>query len=470
MKRPPIVVVVGHVDHGKTSLLDYIRKTNVASKEAGGITQSVGAYEISHNDQRITFIDTPGHQVFTKMRARGVKMADVAILVVGADDSVQEQTKEAYNVLQETKTPFVVAITKIDKNNADVNKTKNDLMQLGILLEGYGGNVSWQEISSKTGEGIDKLLDLILLTAELEDLQYNPENSGRGYVLESKLDNKKGIITSLIVMDGKIKVGDQVTVGNMSSKIRSLDNFLGKPIKEAEPSSPVLLIGFKEIVPVGSELRTGSVTQELNQESEIVSISPVKSKDGEIIINLILKADSAGSLEALKEVISNLPLSPSHRINILNASVGEITSEDIKFNPKVIISFRVGTNKAVDNLANIHNVKIISSEIIYELIKSLEDWIKIFDQKVISGDLEVLAVFGKKGPKKQIIGGKVIAGEINNNASCDIQRQGKSFGLGRIVNLQKNKQDVSKVEMGNECGLLLNSEAEIKVGDHFIFN
>ncbi|MEK9183793.1 MAG: translation initiation factor IF-2 [Patescibacteria group bacterium] len=470
MKRPPVVVVVGHVDHGKTSLLDYIRKTNVASKEAGGITQSVGAYEISHNNERITFIDTPGHQVFTKMRARGVKMADIAILAVAADDSVQEQTKEAYKVLLETKTPFVVAITKIDKNNADINKTKNDLMQLGILLEGYGGNISWQEISSKTGEGIDKLLDLILLTAELENLQYDPENSGRGYVLESKLDSKKGILTTLIIMDGKIRVGDQAMAGNISGKIRSLDNFLGKPIKEAEPSSPILLIGFKEIVPVGSELKIGSVTQEPNQKPEKVPMSPVKSKDGEIVINLILKADSAGSLEALTEVMNNLPLAPSHRINILNAGIGEITEGDIKFNPEVIIGFRVSTNKAVDNLANIHSIKIISSEIIYELIKNLEDWIKVFDKKIISGDFEVLAVFGKKGPKKQIIGGKVIAGEINNNASCDIQRQGKSLGLGRIINLQKNKQDTNRVEMGSECGLLLSSEVEIKVGDHFIFN
>lgn len=492
MKRPPIVVVVGHVDHGKTSLLDYIRKANVAAKEAGKITQSIGAYEIEHSPspeasaerRKITFIDTPGHQAFSQMRIRGVKIADIAILVVAVDDSVQEQTREAIKVLEQTGTPFVVAITKLDKVNADINKVKNDLMQAQVLLEGYGGNISWQGVSSKTGEGINELLDLILLTAELEDLQYQPESPGRGFILESRVDSRKGAIATVIVTDGKLKVGDEICAaspqagGLMRVKIKSLENFLGKPVKEAAPSSPVLIIGFKEAPPVGAELLVGG---EILTTSPITPLQtqgpavPVKSKEGLVIINLILKADTRGSLEALSAITRNLPLSPGYEVNIIDESIGEITDGDVKWasagaEEAVIVGFRSKPSKAAADLAKIQNIKIIASDIIYELTKQLEDWIKNFGRKVISGDLEILAIFGKGGGREQTVGGKVAAGEVKNNAIFEIQRNGKEIGVGRIVNLQQQRKDTTKVEAGNECGLLAQSEMEIKIGDHLIFN
>ena len=483
MKRPPIVVVMGHVDHGKTSLLDYIRVNcakaasptageprPVAGREAGGITQSIGAYEIGHNDQRITFIDTPGHQAFSQMRARGARVADVAILVVAVDDSVQEQTKEAIKVLEQTKTPFIVAITKIDKANIDINRVKNDLMAAKVFLEGYGGNVSWKGVSSKTGEGINDLLDLILLATEMEDLKYEPENPGRGFVLESKIDSRKGVVATVIVTDGKLKVGDEACVGSIRAKIRSLENFLGKPLKEAEPSSPVLVIGFKEVPAAGTELLVGGELA-VPVRGAILKHSAeqlMKIREGKVVINLILKADSYGSLEALSTVIKNLPLPENYELNIISEGIGEITDGDVKFGPDVVIGFRVEASKAAMDLAKIQDVKIMTSEIVYELTKLLEDWLKSMGQKIISGDLEILAVFGKKG-WEQIIGGKVVSGEVKNNAAFEVQRNSKEIGIGRIVNLQQQKKDVVKVEVGNECGLLVQSEVEIRVGDHLIF-
>ena len=476
MKRPPIVVVMGHVDHGKTSLLDQIRKANVAVREAGGITQSIGAYEIEHNGERITFIDTPGHQAFSQMRVRGAKIADVAILVVAVDDSVQEQTKEAIKVLEHPpaggqKTPFIIAITKIDKANIDINKTKNDLMAAGVLLEGYGGNVSWKGVSAKTGEGVSDLLDLILLTAEVEDLKYEPNNPGRGFVLESKSDSRRGVTATVIVTDGKLKVGDEVCVGSVPAKIKSLENFLNKPIKEAMPSAPVLVMGFKEVPKIGEELLVGGelvvpkVALAANQPRPLMA-----GKDSRVVINLILKADSSGSLEALSAVIKSLPLPANHELNVISEGIGEISDGDVKWRPNIIIGFRVGAGRAADDLAKVHEVRIMTSEIIYDLVKQLDDWMKGIGQKVVSGDLEILAVFGKKGGDQQIVGGKVASGEVKNNSAFEVQRGGKGLGVGRIVNLQQQKRDAIKVEAGGECGLLIKSEVEIRAGDHLIFN
>lgn len=470
MKRPPIVVVVGHVDHGKTSLLDQIRKANIAAKEAGGITQSIGAYEIEHNGERITFIDTPGHQAFSQMRVRGAKIADVAILVVAVDDSVQEQTKEAIKVLEQSQTPFIVAITKIDKANIDIDKAKNDLMAAGVLLEGYGGNVSWKGISAKTGEGTNELLDLILLTAEVEDLKYEPNNPGRGFVLESKLDSRRGVTATVIVTDGKLRVGDEICAGSVPAKIKSLENFLGKSIKEAVPSAPVLVIGFKEVPKVGSELLVGG--ELVAPQLAVIANQPrplMAGKDNRVIVKLILKADSSGSLEALSTVIKNLPLPTNHELNVISEGIGEISDGDVKWHPDIIIGFRVGTGRAARDLAKVHDVKMMISEVIYDLIKQLEDWVKGIGQKVVSGDLEVLVFFSKKG-ERQVIGGKVVSGEVKNNSVFEVQRGGKGLGVGRIVNLQQQKKDAARVDLDNECGLMVKSDVEIRAGDHLLFN
>lgn len=466
MKRPPIVVVMGHVDHGKTTLLDYIRKSNVAGKEAGGITQSIGAYEIAHNNQLITFIDTPGHEAFSKMRQRGAKAADLGILVVAGDDSVQNQTKEAFKILEESRTPIIVAINKIDKPSVDVNRVKNDLAQAGILVEGYGGSISWQAISAKTGQGINELLDLILLATELENLDYNPEAPAEGFILESRMDSKKGIIVTGIVKNGKLKVGEEIFSSGASGKIKSMENFLGKRIFEAVPSNPILILGFTSLPKVGDEFATDE-TRNKGQETRNTE-QKILSAD-EKAINLVLKADASGTLETLSLIINNLP--DKGKINIISEGVGEITDGDIKnasSSRAIIIGFRVKPNKAADALAKVQLVKIITSEIVYELIKTIEDTLKSIGQEIILGDLEILAVFGKKGGNKQIIGGKVLSGEIKNNSVLEIRRQDQILGTGRVINLQKEKEDAKKVEMGSECGLLFGSDVIISIGDHLI--
>ena len=465
-KRPPIVVVMGHVDHGKTTLLDYIRKSNIAGKEAGGITQSIGAYEITHNNQLITFIDTPGHEAFSKMRQRGAKAADLGILVVAGDDSVQNQTKEAFKILEESKTPIIVAINKIDKPSVDVDRVKNDLAQAGILVEGYGGNISWQAISAKTGQGVNELLDLVLLTMELENLEYDPNAFAEGFILESRMDSKKGIIVTGIVKNGKLKTGDEIFASGASGKVKSIENFLGKRIPEAAPSNPILILGFTSLPKVGDNFSTNPNFKDQNLNKIIEQ--KILSTD-EKAINLVLKADASGTLETLSLIINNLP--DKDKVNIISEGVGEITDGDIKnasSSNAMIIGFRVKPNRAADALAKVQLVKIISSEIVYELIKTIEDNLKSIGREVILGDLEILAVFGKKGGNKQIIGGKVLSGEIKNNSVLEIRRQDQILGTGRVVNLQKGKEDVKKVEAGSECGLLFGSDVIISIGDHLI--
>ncbi|MEK7590153.1 MAG: translation initiation factor IF-2 [Patescibacteria group bacterium] len=466
-KRSPIVVVMGHVDHGKTTLLDHIRKTSVAAREAGGITQSIGAYEITHPSansgqvQKITFIDTPGHEAFTKMRTRGAKIADIAILVVAADDSVKLQTKEAVRIIKESETPFVVAINKIDKPNANVDKVKNDLMQEGVLLEGYGGNISYQPISAKTGEGVHELLDLILLAAEMEDLNYDPNAPANGFILESKMDSRRGIVATVIVKNGTLKIG---------GKIKALENFLGENVKEILPSSPAVMLGFEFLPTIGEEFHVENGEIKTAKPVVSVKVAAAETETEENTITILLKADVAGSLEALSEVIKNLPLPEEIKIKIIYESVGNITDGDVNIavpTKALVIGFNTKISKAAENLAKTQGIKIILSNIIYELIKTIEEEIKGRQKEKINGDLEILAIFGKKDAH-QIVGGKVILGEIKNNAVIEIQRKNEILGQGKIINLQQKKRDAQKVESGNEAGLLVDSKISIQIGDHII--
>lgn len=471
MKRAPIVVVMGHVDHGKTTLLDYIRKSSIAAKEAGGITQSIGAYEIEHKKEKITFIDTPGHESFMKMRQRGANIADLGILVVAGDDSVQNQTKEAFKILEESKTPMIVAINKIDKLGIEIDKVKSDLAGARILLEGYGGNISWQAISAKTGEGINELLDLILLASELENLGFDPNMSAEGFILEAKMDNRRGIIVSGIIKNGTLKIGSEIFSSTASGKVKSLENFLGKKIVEAQPSMPVLISGFNQLPKAGDEFSTDLRLRikDLRLENKIINNVPVVKNENKTVLNLILKADTGGSLEVLSGIIKSLPTEQT-KLSIINESVGEITDGDVKSaiaTKSLIIGFRSKLNKAADNLARAQKVKVIASEIIYQLIKSIEDELKGADKEIITGDLEILAVFNKKGDQ-QIIGGKVLSGEIKNNSVLEVQRRGSLAGRGKIVNLQQGKTDVKKVDAGKECGLLFDTKVGISIGDHLV--
>ena len=369
--RPPIVVVVGHVDHGKTSLLDYIRKTNVAGKEVGGITQSVGAYEIEHGDRKITFIDTPGHEAFSKMRARGAHIADVGILVVAADEGVKPQTKEALKALQDSKTPFVVALTKIDKPAADIDRIKNELMVSGVLLEGYGGNVSFQGVSSKTGEGIGELLDLILLASEMEDLSYDPAANASGIVLEAQLDNKRGNTVTIILKNGVLRRGDLIATETAKGKVKILENFLGESVSELAPSSPAVIIGFESLPAVGEEFKSGKLS-----DKEMAAVKKSGKKfvalkvNDEQTVRVLLKADVSGSLEALHDLLKKIPLAGNQTLEIIAQSVGEISDNDVKdalAMKAIIIGFRVYPSRAAENLARVHNIKILTNEIIYKL-------------------------------------------------------------------------------------------------------
>lgn len=471
--RPPIVAVMGHVDHGKTSLLDYIRKTNLAVKEAGGITQSIGAYEIIHAEKKITFIDTPGHEAFSKMRTRGATAADLAILVVAADDGVKPQTKESIEILNATKTPFIVAINKIDKSNADIEKTKTDLTQNGVFLEGFGGNVSWHAVSAKTGEGINELLDLILLAGEMEDLKYNPSVKAKGVVIESKMDSRRGVAVSVIVKDGILKTGDEIFTQTASGKIRALENFLGEQANELPASSPALVSGFENLPVVGEEFftdRNDFAGAEPLIKAEGKSPRFMKSASVEGLpfpaMPVILKADVSGSLEALSEIVKNVP-QEKIKITIVEESVGGITDGDVKIasaTKAMIIGFRVKAIKAAENLAKIQGVKIIASEIIYELLKALEEEIESAGEKGPSGELEILAVFSRKG-KKQVIGGKVVSGTLKNKVQVKILKNNEEAGMGKIMNLQSGKQDVFQVHEGEECGILLESEIMAEKGD-----
>ncbi len=483
--RPPIVAVLGHVDHGKTSLLDFIRKTNLAAKEAGGITQSIGAYEIEHNKKKITFIDTPGHEAFSKMRTRGVNVADLAIIIIAADDGVKPQTKESIEILNSTKTPFIVAINKIDKQNADIERTKNDLIANGVLLEGYGGNISWHGISAKTGEGINELLDLILLSGEMENLTYDPNADGSGIILETKADSRKGIIATVIIKNGILKEGEIISTQTAGGKIKILENFLSQKIETLSPSSPAIILGFKTLPQIGEEFFTGhqavSRLANLKIDSPIdkspVDVSQIKINEAHIQIkntrptlNLILKADVSGSIEILSEIIKSIP-SENIKINILAESIGEITDGDVKNASSanaIIIGFKIKINKIAENLAKAQNVKIISSEIIYELVESIKNEMKLLEKPQPQGIFEVIKIFSQKG-KEQLVGGKVISGTFRNNQRLKITRAEQEIGSGKIASIRKFKQEVNQVSTNEECGFFLESETKLNEGDSLIW-
>lgn len=464
MKRSPVVVILGHVDSGKTTILDFIRKTEIRHKEAGGITQSIGAYEISHpsvGGQKITFLDTPGHEAFSLMRGRGAKAADVAILVVAGDRGVEPQTKEAWRILQESPIPVIIAINKIDKEGVDVNRVKADLAQNGIMLEGYGGKVSWQAIAAKSGQGIPELLDLVLLTAEVENLTYEPDHPASGSILESRLDSRRGPVATVIVKDGVLKTGDKVFTLSARGKVKSLENFLGEKVNEINPSAPALILGWETLPRVGEEFVVGGQTITATVADGEKAVKEVRTA----AINLILKADTAGGLEALSQIIGNLP--EKDDFAVIDDGVGEITDGDVKnalANRALIAGFHVSVTKAALTLAKVQKVKIIASAVIYELVQLIEEELAAVKKPVSQGELEVLAVFGKRNDG-QIVGGRVLIGEIKNNATLEIKRRNDFIGAAKIINLQKDKKDAAGVPAGNECGLLLGSEVVIGIGD-----
>ena len=473
IQRPPIVVVMGHVDHGKTSLLDYIRKTSVVAREAGGITQSIGAYEIEHPStgseqaRKITFIDTPGHEAFKAMRSRGATVADIAILVVAADEGVRPQTLEAINTLQEVATPYIVAITKIDRPNANIEKVKSELLASGVLLEGMGGDVSWQGVSAVTGEGIGELIDFILLLGDVLGLQYDPESTAEGVIIEATKDSRRGVVASLILRNGTLKEGEYITTESTYGKIKMLENFKGERVQELYPSAPARVIGFEDLPAVGEKFQAGDINL---AEIKLAAAAgpaaraggaPAAEEDKEAM-KLVTKADTSGSLEALNHVIKEIS-----GIRIVGSAVGDITDGDVDqaiSTGSIIVGFRVKASGSTLNRAQIKNIKIISSEIIYKIVEEIEARLKELRGAIVVGELEILRIFETEG-RRVVLGGRVVTGTIKVGVEAGVERRGGAVATVRIINLQENRKDVTEVKEGAECGMLVESDAKIQPGD-----
>ena len=375
IERPPIVVVMGHIDHGKSTLLDYIRKTNIVDREAGGITQHISAYEVVHKDEhgkdkKITFLDTPGHEAFSKMRERGAEAADIAILVVSAEDGVKPQTIEAYKTILESKIPFIVAINKIDRPAANIEKTKMELAENEIYIEGYGGKTPVAEISAKVGTGVDNLLSLILLIAEMDNFTANTEEGATGYVIEANLDPKRGVQATLVIKNGKLKSGMTVAVEDALCSTRIMENFLGKMVKDATFSSPVRLVGFNKVPKVGAMFKAFEKKADAEEYAkEILNKKVIKNEKREIsdkkIIPIVLRADVMGSIEAIEKEINKIK-SDGAEFKIIQKGVGPITESDIKSSQGseiIVIGFNVKADKGANDLALKQNIPILFFDI-----------------------------------------------------------------------------------------------------------
>ena len=473
--RPPIVVVLGHVDHGKTAILDFIRKTKVAEKESGGITQHIGAYEIEHQAHKITFIDTPGHEAFSQMRSRGAKVADIAILVVAAEEGIKPQTKEAISHIKKSGIPMIVAINKIDKPEADPEKVKRELSQNDILIESMGGKIPSVLTSAKTGKGIDELLELILLVAEMEKLKGNVEKSGEGVVVEAYLDSKRGPTATLLLRDGILKKGDVVGARSTFGKIKVLENFQGESQDRIFPSMPCIVIGFEKVPQVGEKFE---VYPDTESAQKYIEKKEKKSEGGEVfvieeekrVLNLILKADVQGSIEAIEEVLKNLP-QEKVLLRMLKSEVGEIQESDVKLakdSKARIFGFRVKVNPIASKLAERENIKIMTFDVIYELVQGARQLMekRAAPERVRTdlGRLKALVIFLTE-KNRQIVGGKMTEGEIRKGTQVEVFRQDELLGKGKIINLQRNKKDIDRAAKGEECGILYEGDAKIEEGD-----
>lgn len=476
--RPPIVVVMGHIDHGKTKILDWYRKTKVVEQESGGITQHIGAYEVLHHGKKITLIDTPGHQAFSKMRSRGARVADIAVLVVAADEGVKPQTKEAIETIRKNELPFVVAVNKIDKPEANIERTKQQLAEQNILVESYGGKVPSVEISAKTGDHMDDLLEVLLLLADLENLETDPEKPAHGVVIEAHLDQRRGITATLLIIDGGLARGDTLVIGRSLENVKTLENFLGKPIEQAGHSSPIRMSGMQKMPAVGDAFRAFQTREEaeayiasLPKEEREKSETTATHEEGKPVFNLIIKADVAGSKEVIEESLKKLE-SEAIGINILRSEVGNISEDDINLAMATklvtVIGFKIKMDSSVRDLAERAHVRIVQGDIIYEIFdeakKKIEEMIPPEIRRVVLGKLKVLKVFKKDGAK-QIIGGRVEEGIVKKTAMVNVLHFKELVGVGKILELQKDKHAADEVGKRDECGLLVDAKPVIEEGD-----
>lgn len=481
--RPPIIVVMGHIDHGKSTLLDHIRKSNVVEGEAGGITQHISAYEVVHNndkgqEKRITFLDTPGHAAFQKMRFRGAEIADIAVLVVSAEDGVKAQTLEALECIKKSAIPFIVAINKIDKPNANIERTKQTLLEHNVYLEGLGGDVPWVPISAKQGDGIPELLDMMLLVAELEELTGSPEKLAEGVVIESNMDAKKGISATLIIRDGSLKKGMFVASGTSVTPIRIIEDFTGKQITEATFSSPISVLGWSALPKAGAAFATFTNKKDAEQvatrNTEVGTPARLGTveKDEKFTIPIIVKADVIGSLDALEHEMNKLTTERA-RLRLIQQNVGAISENDIKvasgIEGTLVVGFNTKMDGAARDLAERTGVEVRMFDIIYKLSEWLAEVLEERTPKVaaeeVTGSAKILKCFSVV-KDKQVVGARVEAGTMHLKASVRIKRRDTEIGRGTIVSLQQNKADVKKVEQGLEFGAQIQSKIDLAPGDY----
>ena len=481
--RPPVVVVMGHIDHGKSTLLDYIRKTNVVDGEAGGITQHLSAYEVSHKDQEgknrtITFLDTPGHEAFVGMRSRGAQSADIAILVVSAEDSVKAQTLEAFKTITDYKLPYIVAINKIDRPNANPEKVKLDLAETGLYLEGFGGDISFAEISAKTGAGINHLLELVLLTADISELSGDSSTNAEGVVIESHLDPKRGITATLIVRSGTLKKGMLVRVGCAVANTRMMEDFRLKPMEEATLSQPVGITGWNEMPEVGRIFHCYNTKDEIDEavkESKNNTAEKVQVKNNKYDlvkrIPIIIRADTSGTADAVLSEIRKLE-KPTIQWNVLSSGVGNIGENDIKSAGVSAESIIIGFNTKLDPLAREINEQMHVKVEIFSVIYKLSDYLKeLIEEKrprvettVVSGSFKIQKVFNRT-KDRQVVGGLVQTGEMSQGNTVRIIRRENEIGTGTIVGLEQNKNKTKIVTEGTQCGVLVEVRIEMAPGD-----
>ena len=471
--RPPVVVVLGHIDHGKSSLLEAIKDFKITAGESGGITQHIGAYQVEEQGKKITFIDTPGHEAFSQMRSRGAKVADIAILVIDAAEGVKTQTKEAISHIKKTGIPLIVALNKIDKPEADPEKVKRELVREDILVESMGGKVPAVEVSAKTHKGIPELLELILLVAEMEKPSADFEIPGRGVIIESYLDNLRGPTATLLVSEGRVRAGDIVGTPSAWTKVKSLEDFQKKPIKIALPSDPCIIFGFNLVPKVGDEFKVLADMESAEKNIKLKEKKiqePLKIGEGQKILNLILKADVLGSLEAVEEILKNLP-QDKIILRILKSEVGNINESDLKLartGKILILGFRVKMDSAAKKIAERERVKIMHFEVIYDLVEEVRKFMeKILEPEEVRTDLGRIKVLAKflDDKNRQIIGGRVVEGEVKKGAQIEVFRNEEKMGKGRMISLQRNKKDAEQIVKGEECGILFEGGVKIEEGD-----
>ena len=487
VSRPPVVTIMGHVDHGKTTLLDTIRKTNVADGEAGGITQAIGAYQIKYNNQPITFIDTPGHAAFTEMRARGASITDIVIIIVAADDGVMPQTKEAIDHAKAAGVPIIVAVNKIDKPTANPDRVMTEMSQNGLTPDTWGGDTLFVNISAKNGQGIDELLENLLLISEMQELKANPSRYASGTVIESKLDKSLGVVSNILIQNGTLRIGDFVVVGNYAGKIRTLKNDKGENIVEATPSMPVSITGISESPSAGDKFMAFESEKKAKMISEKRLLAAKKKSQGANTsvslddlfnrieagakeINVVLKTDVKGSEEAVKNSLLKLDVE-GIRVNVIRSGIGAISESDIVLasaSQAIIIGFNIRPNNKIMEYAKEKNVDIRLYNIIYKVVEEMEAAMKgklepVYEEKIIgSAEVRKLFKFSKVGT---IAGSYVVDGVIKRNAQARVIRDSVIIYDGNIGTVAREKDQVKEVKQGLECGITIENFNDIKEGD-----